>query len=217
MSNVDDIDEVALALHEKIVNGDSLGPSLLAELVVPKVVESLRRKYHAVSDQHLVDTAVADAMLTYLKAPQKFDKARGSLIGYLWMSAEGDLLNSLKQTKTRGERQREEKVVELQPHPTEYRLERRADNPEDTYAFLEENHRVSERIGSVLSDPIDCEIAQLMLDGVRETEEFARVLGIQGENDETRTLIVKRHKDRIKLALRRKLKLSRKMGYESER
>jgi RNA polymerase sigma-70 factor, ECF subfamily len=216
MSNVGDIDGVALTLHEKIVSGDSLGPSMLAELVVPRIVESLRRKYHAVPDQHLIDTAVADAMLTYLRAPEKFDKDRGSLIGYLWMAAEGDLLNSLKQEKTRGERWREEKVVELQPRPAEYRLEKRADNPEDIYAFVEGQHRVSEQIGSVLADPIDREIAQLMLDGVRETEEFARVLGILDDNDGTRTLIVKRHKDRIKLALRRKLKRSRELGYESE-
>jgi uncharacterized protein with von Willebrand factor type A (vWA) domain len=217
MSSAGDIDDVALTLHQKIVGGDSLGPSMLAELVVPRIVKSLRRKYHAVSDQHLVDTAVSDAMLTYLKAPQKFDKSRGSLIGYLWMAAEGDLLNSLKQAKVRGERQQEEKVVELQPRPTEYRVEKRAGNPEDIYASVEEQHRVSEQIGSVLPDPIDREIAQLMLDGVRETEQFARVLGILGENDRTRTLVVKRHKDRIKLALRRKLKLSRKLGYESER
>src|SRR5437762_8884358 len=110
MSNAGDIDGVALTLHEKIVSGDSLGPSMLAELVVPRIVESLRRKYHAVPDQHLIDTAVADAMLTYLRHPEKFDKDRGSLIGYLWMAAEGDLLNSLKQTKTREERHKQEKV-----------------------------------------------------------------------------------------------------------
>ncbi len=216
MSNVGDIDAVALALHEKIVSGDSLGPSMLAELVVPRIVESLRRKYHAVPDQHLIDTAVADAMLTYLKAPEKFDTKRGSLIGYLWMAAEGDLLNFLKQAKTREERHTQEKVVELRPRQAEYRLETRADSPEDLYAFAEEQRKVAEKIASVLADPVDREVAQLMLDGVRETDEFARVLGILDNNHGTRALVVKRHKDRIKLALRRKLKRSGQLEYESD-
>lgn len=212
MSSTRDINEVALALHEKILRGDSLGPSMLAELVVPKIVESLRRKYHTIPDQHLVDTAAADAIMTYLKAPQKFDKARGSLIGYLWMAAQGDLLNALKRAKGSPDPLREEKVVELQPHSPEYILEAQVGNPEAAYAFLEEQQRVSEQIGSVLDDPTDREIAKLMLDGVRETDEFARILGILDENEGSRTLIVKRHKDRIKLALRRKLKQSKKLG-----
>src|ERR1700751_5061161 len=120
MSTSGDIDGIALTLHEKIVAGDPLAPSMLAELVVPRVVERLRRKYHSVRDQHVIDTAVADAMLTYLKAPDTFDRGRGSLVSYLWISAEGDLLNSLKQLKIRGERQQGENVVELLPRATEY-------------------------------------------------------------------------------------------------
>jgi len=206
MSNRSDIDGLALKLHEKIVAGDGLATSMLAELVVPEIVERLRRKYHTVRDPHVIDTAVADAMLTYLKAPEKFDKRRGGLLGYLWMSAEGDLLNSLKQLKIRGERQQGENVVELMARPTEYRADKDSGNPESVYARVEEENRVDKEICSVLEEASDREIARLMLDGVRETGEFAAILGIEGKDNEEQAQIVKRHKDRIKLALRRKLK-----------
>jgi RNA polymerase sigma-70 factor, ECF subfamily len=212
MAETGNVEGIALTLHEKIVSGDSLAPGMLAELLVPRIVRSLRRKYHAIPDQHLIDTAVADAMLTYLKAPQKFDKNRGGLIGYMWMAAEGDLLNSLKQMKTRGELQQEEKVVELEPPRAEYRLDEQSDNPESIYSFIEQENSVIEQIGSALPDPIDREIAHLMLEGVRETEEFARILGILDKSVQDQAAIVKRHKDRIKLTLRRKLKGTREFG-----
>jgi hypothetical protein len=206
MSTSGDIDGIALTLHEKIVAGDPLAPSMLAELVVPRVVERLRRKYHSVRDQHVIDTAVADAMLTYLKAPDKFDRGRGSLVSYLWISAEGDLLNSLKQLKIRGERQQGENVVELLPRATEYGADEQGENPESIYVRAEEQGRIDEQVYSVLQDSMDREIAHLMLDGVRETNEFARILGILDKDSEEQAQIVKRHKDRIKVALRRNLK-----------
>src|SRR5262245_60949952 len=212
MSATLEVEQQALELHEQILSGDCLAPNMLAELLMPRLAEALRRKYHTVKDEHAIHTAVADAMLGYLKAPQKFNRNRGSLVGYLWMAAQGDLLNSLKQARIWEERNTGEEVVELESYAAEHRLNGRHENPEEVYQFIEEQNRVESRISSILSNSIDREVARLMLDGVRETDEFAKVLGVCDKKAEEQAAVVKRHKDRIKLALRRNLNLVRKSG-----
>ena len=52
-------------------------------------------------------------------------------------------------------------------------------------------------------DALDGEILSLMLDGVRETGQYALVMGITGEDVDTQRQLVKRAKDRLTKKLQR--------------
>src|SRR5262245_17257936 len=65
MSPTPEVEQQALELHERILSGDCLAPNILAELLMPRLVEALHRKYLTVQDEHAIHTAVADAMLGY--------------------------------------------------------------------------------------------------------------------------------------------------------
>jgi hypothetical protein len=63
-------------------------------------------------------------------------------------------------------------------------------------------------IQALLPKPVDCELALLLLEGVRETLEFASVLGITELPASEQEFQVKRHKDRIKKMLQRHINRS---------
>jgi hypothetical protein len=62
------------------------------------------------------------------------------------------------------------------------------------------------RAVELLEEPRDRAILRLMMDGVRETEEYAEVLQVHDLAQEEQREIVKRNKDRIKKTLQRHLR-----------
>jgi hypothetical protein len=63
--------------------------------------------------------------------------------------------------------------------------------------------QISDVLSGVLSDR-DRRIVKLMLEGVRETSTYARVLEIEDRSLDEQRRIVKQHKDRLKLSARRR-------------
>src|SRR5713101_3318148 len=91
-----------LLLHEGLLAGDPTAPAGVADALFAPLVERLRKAYPRV-DPDLVTSAAIDAWQSYVKAPEKFDPSKGkSLLGYLKMAAEGDLLNALDRLKRQG-------------------------------------------------------------------------------------------------------------------
>src|SRR5689334_13864032 len=90
------LNERALNLHTRIVAGDMTAPAELAELVLPVLTDRLTKKYPTIYDPDLIDIAVTDAVLNYCAHPESYKPQKLSLIGYLLMSANGDLLNYAK-------------------------------------------------------------------------------------------------------------------------
>ena len=193
MNDLDHVNETGARFHQELVNGDHLAPSKIAELFLPLLARALHRKFHNISDPHLVDIAVADALLSYLTNPQKFDSSRGSLFTYLWVASQGDLLNRLQQERKHTSRKVDEKVVELQSYATVILL------------LSEETLRVKEEVNAIITDAGDRAVVALMLDGIRETTAYAEILDLKDKPLEEQALLVKRTKDRIKAALRRGL------------
>ena len=66
--------------------------------------------------------------------------------------------------------------------------------------------RVKEEVNAIITDEGDRAIVALMLDGIRETRAYAEILALTDKPLEEQALLVKRTKDRIKVALRRGLK-----------
>ena len=204
MNDLDHVNETGAQFHQDLVNGDHLAPSKIAELFLPLLARALHRKFSNIADPHLVDIAVADALLNYLTNPQKFDHRRGKLFTYLWIASQGDLLNRLHQERKNTCRKVDEKVVELQSYATVNRIEAEED-PEAILLLSEESLHVKGEINAIITDEGDRAIIALMLDGVRETTAYAEILGLTDKPLEEQALLVKRTKDRIKVALRRGL------------
>lgn len=200
-----DSDE-ASQLHTQFLNGDPTAFARIAEQFLKPLVESFKRRFFAL-DPHWIETAVDDALLDYFQHPEKFDAAKRSLRGYLYMSAHGDLLNTIEREKF------PQNFVELDAVDTEYTTEILDDAAWEQEIWV----RLSpawERVRTLLTDPMDEEIVVLMMDGERDTIEYARVLGLGDRSVKEQEMVVKRHKDRLKVFLRRHLDQSELRDYE---
>jgi hypothetical protein len=194
-------------LHQRLVDGDVTATAEIAEVFMPLITARLKRRYRDLDDLHLVDTAVEDALLSYFDRPQQYDPAKLHLLGYLRMSANGDLLNLLEQRKRDSRQLGLAEVVELDSLDTEHGVEIQGELDLETLV-LNRNSPIWQRLSELLPDSIDQEIVLLMMDGVRETNVYADVLSISDYPTEEQAIIVKRHKDRVKKKLQRNLELS---------
>jgi RNA polymerase sigma-70 factor (ECF subfamily) len=205
MGDVDYLNATGEGLHRELLDGDPLASSKIAELFLGPLIAALNRKFHNLPDPHLVNHAVADALLNYLASPEKFDPRRGKLFTYLWVAAQSDLLNHIEGERKHASRKVDEKVVELRPGRPVNETEGGQD-PETALLLAEEASLIQTKINEIISDESDRQVVGLMLDGVRDTAHFAKILGINEKSTEEQALLVKRNKDRIKVALQRGLK-----------
>ncbi len=188
-----------LALHRRLLDGDRVASEELAELLLERLVCEVGRRFPRV-DTHLVSDGVTDALLDYCARPSSFDTSRGiPLDRFLVQTARRNVLNLLRggqRLKAREEKWGEssdEKVVELCPPPG---------NPMQDEAQLHEQ-RLAE-LTQALEDPVDKRVFELRMKGERRTTEFAKVLGLTHLTVAEQRREVKRAKDRIEKALRRR-------------
>jgi hypothetical protein len=205
MGDLDRLNATGERLHRELLEGDALAFSKIADLFLPSLVAVLSRKFHNLSDPHLVNHAVADALLSYLAAPQKFDPARGKLFTYLWVAAQSDLLNHIEAERKHSSRKANEKVVELRPVHAVNETKGEQD-PETELMLAEQASLIQMKINNIISDVSDRKMVALMLDGIRETAPYAEILGVGDKPSSEQKALVKRAKDRIKIALQRGLK-----------
>lgn len=84
-----------MALHSRLLAGDETASAETFERYVDDLVRHLmyRRREIVAHDAALVDEAVSDTLFDYIASPEKYDPQQKSLIAYLYMLAERDLLN----------------------------------------------------------------------------------------------------------------------------
>lgn len=191
-----ELDEAGLLLHERLLVGDELATAEISELFLPLLVRSLTGKYPSIRDPHLLNTAVEDALLSYFSKPSKFEPNKLRLFAYLRMSAEGDLLNSLRKPK----------IVELTALDSEHVLEGLHDSADPEDLMIKGDSPLLREVNELIKNPVDREFFALMADGVRETSDYAKLLGISDLPASAQAVVVKRHKDRLKKSLQRKMK-----------
>jgi RNA polymerase sigma-70 factor, ECF subfamily len=187
-------------LHQRLVDGDHVAPQELAVAFLPAVIDRLQQRFSRLDDESLMLDAAADAILSYAERPSQYSPDKLRLLPYLVMSADGDLKNALRRQQRQAHR-------ELPVNDVELLIDAR--NPEqdearpNEHAAAPEVEEVARRVREVVSDPIDQQLVDLMIQGERRTEAFARVLGITEMGILQQRKIVKQHKDRLKKRLSR--------------
>lgn len=211
--NLQELDTLGYALHQLLLEGDVTAPARIAEAFMPPVLARLRTRYSRLPDPDLVDTAVEDAFVNYLSHPQQYDPDKGSLVAYLRMAANGDLLNLLKRTRKEVDHLSSGRVVELDDQNAEHEVDIADDFNLEGF-ILDQNSPVWDWLPGLVPDPLDQELLFLMLEGVRETEAYAQVLGLTGHPVEEQAAQVKRRKDRLKKKLQRNIDRSQLSEYD---
>ncbi|MCD9186652.1 MAG: hypothetical protein LUM44_09470 [Pyrinomonadaceae bacterium] len=201
MSASKEFNEKVVALHYDLLAGHPVASAQIAELLLPKIILALTRKFSNVADEHLIQIATHNAILYYLKSPNKFDANRGSLINFIWLRARSSLLNILSSKENPLKRK---EFVELEEVHSVYGNEESQN--ESIEAFLIDNEQDNlfyKRLSVLLPDQIDRNILELMMNGERNTVLFAAILGIADKSLEEQCSCVKKHKDRIKKFIQR--------------
>lgn len=208
------------ALHERMLAGDPTLLSDVARLVIEPLVDQLQRDFPGVDDQLLQGGAV-DALMEYGKDPSQANAAVGAgVMGFLVLRSKSRVTDGLRRERRRGlaegryahgldpsAEQDRGNPVELRrvrtEHPAEGLSEAVSVPPPDIEERLDQEAQVEEVLAGAESD-LDRRLLEMMFAGVRETAEYARVLGIEGEPVDVQEKTVKRHKDRLLAAAKRR-------------
>lgn len=178
-------------------------PTAFAELcehLLPHLIAFLQSQFPH-QEAHDMEMIAIDVLLRFRAEPEKYDPQKLTLAAYLRMAARGDVLNLLDKN-----RRRQQRLVDLE----DLNQEPEADPIEAHFAldeWLEQHTDLSrQQVLAALEaelDPNDKDILMLMLEGVRETERYAEVMGIAYQDEKAQRRAVKRAKDRLVKQLQR--------------
>jgi hypothetical protein len=185
-----------VAVHGRLVAGDPTASADLFELVYGPLIGHAIKK-HAASgiDQDRARDLAVGVLASLVGRPGMFDPQKGNLFGFLCMMLDGDAKNA-----GRDEANRQEKFSEFAVE-----VEQVGGN---FYVTSPETRVDAERIMSQYRAEIeveegDHEVLRLILEGERDYEAYAVVLGISELPLEQKRAEVKRRKDRIEKRLQR--------------
>jgi hypothetical protein len=198
-----------LELHQRMIASDPIAPAEIAEFFLlhrqPTLPDILRGLYPQLADPHVIDMAVDDALLDYLKQPDHFDPDIIPLCSFLRMVADRNVRNLIHPTKLQSHTIQMSDFVELDASGAEYELDIQDDFDLEDYVAIR-NSGVWPRLREILPDERDRQVLRLMMEGIRDTSAYAEVLAISHLPAEDRTREVKRHKDRVKKHLQRHMR-----------
>ncbi|MES1221390.1 MAG: hypothetical protein ABUT20_38170 [Bacteroidota bacterium] len=189
-----------IELHNLILTGDDRAFAMLCDKHLENVIQSIVQfnpKVHF-TDSSLIPQIVIDSFYSYFEKPEKFNGAKQSLFRFLIMDAEADLKNELAREKRLASK--------LAPIGPANENEPESGTPELQMINREAELILQTELSGLFENEIDVEIANLILLRERDTSIYAEVLKITHLNFEEQQREVKRHKDRIKKVLARKLK-----------
>lgn len=187
-------------LHQLLLDGSRTATAEIAELFLQPLIKRLRVEFRQLKDPDLIDMSVTDALVNYFEHPEKFEPARSSLFTYLRTRARTYLLNRLGHGASK-------KVVELGEAETVYQMTNEGES--DTESLLVSNTyqaEIMQQVQKHITGPTDLRIVTLMIQGISETTEYAKVLGITDRPFAEQKRTVKRHKDRINKIIERKIR-----------
>jgi DNA-directed RNA polymerase specialized sigma24 family protein len=186
-----------LQFHQRIMaRNDPIVWDQLATWLYPILVQNLRKRVHQEIDPVLAEEAVGEAFLNYCRNPERYNPQLNSLRGFILKEAEYDLKNAL----ARERRQTQYQVSLVSPYDTNEEQDI-IDESQDLEAHVQ-GKELREHILSIFTNPVDRNIAELILDRIRSPEPYIDLLDLDGLPRSEQTKQVKRHKDRIKWHLR---------------
>ena len=191
------------AFHERVLAGEPVAFSQLCEWLYADLVREIGLRAHrggagGAVDMALVEEAVGQALLDYNDRPGRYDPAQAPLRAYLAMAAYGDYRNGTSKERRHTSRQATltgDSLAEVEV----------ADDRQELEGLLT---RISTRewwphVEEAIGDPVDRQVMLMVMNGVRSTESYARVLGIGNLPADEQARQVKKAKDRIAKRLRR--------------
>ena len=185
--------------HQRLLARD---PTAFAEMAERFYAELVRRVGARAGrgDPALVEEAVGQALLDYNDHPERYDPERASLIAYLVMAGYRDFQNARAAESRKTGRDVSLSVDDsMADQITDTGQER---DLERLFARLQAGE-VWRNVEVAFPDPIERRIIMLLANGVRSTDPYADVLGLQDLAADERVMEVKRVKDRITKRLRR--------------
>ncbi len=193
----------AKALLVRLRTGDPTAASDLVVAYLDDLARWLQNRNPTVSAEDCL-TAAEDALLALIKKPTSYNPKRSSLMGYLQMSASGDLKNWLRAERRHVWRKIDLEDVELSLGEGKYLRDGEAD-PAQRLEEKEWSPRSAKVIGALRTklSPEEQRVMDLMLDGERKTQAYAEVLGLSRLPAAEQKREVKRVKDRLKKRLER--------------
>jgi len=174
---------------------DPVAQSELFGLFYEPLIDRLKKEFPKVADDDICETAF-QALDNLSKSPQKFDPEKRTLLGYLVMDGKGDLINLLK--KRSKERKATILVEDWDAHRNIKTEEERDQELENQVLTL-----IEAKLRDLFVNETDIAVARMIEMGIRDTGEYAKLLGLEDSTPEEQRKIVKQHKDRIKKQLDR--------------
>lgn len=186
-----------LRLHASLVEGSPTASAEIAEILYEWLMGRLHAAVAYASTDDVADVA-ADVLVRYFANPERFRPERGKgLAGFLLMDARGDLLNLLDSSRQR-------QAPTPLPDAVADQLEDRNIGAMTQERMLERlPAQLDKRVLALLPNPLDRGILELMMDGVRDTDAYAALMGLGERSTEVQAREVKRAKDRIRARLKR--------------
>jgi RNA polymerase sigma-70 factor (ECF subfamily) len=187
-------------LHLRLITRSPTAPAELFYYITNKnnIISLFQRMYPKIDKEELWDI-VTDAILGIIDEPDKYKPQKGSLLSFIKMDIEGDIKNFLAK---RERREKKGKITVELCEITGNTVER-IDSPEDQLIKRETLDQLHRTVNRIFPDDADREMADLILEGERKTEIFAKILKITDWPIEKQEREVKRHKDRIKKRMKR--------------
>ena len=184
-------------IHQRVLRRDATAFAELCESALPHLAQFLQEIFPS-QEAHLCETTAIDCLLGYQQRPKQYDARKIALFAYLRMAARYDLLSAIGKESRHAQR-----VVSLD-EPDIDSLPALPSDP-DTQWELDEwlgdqtNLSLSEILArvDVELDEREKKALWLMLEGVRDSQQYAQVLGVEHLNPADQRLEVKRVKDRI--------------------
>lgn len=187
-------EELALVNRLQSVPDDVTASATLFEKYYLLLIKVLKRGFKHVDDDQIYEIAFA-ALDKFVKNPQLFNPERSTLEYYLKMDAWGDLKNSYKHQSRQNNLMNSVEDWDSQWNM----IEDAKDNQEEEEVL----QMVYAKLEKIFPESLDCELAKMMLSGVRETSRYAVLLSVDHVDFKEQQAIVKRHKDRIAKVLDR--------------
>ena len=190
-------------VHQRILVEDVTAFAELCELALPHLVDYLQNGFPQYNT-HLHETVAIDCLLDYQNKASQYDVDRISLYAYLRMASRRDMLNAIDKTNRMDRR-----LTDIDDPSVGNLVSQRTDTPEkteiDEWLIDHTDLSLSDIIKSLDNelDEYEKSVLMLMLEGVRDSESYAEVLGL-GDADKTRQQkAAKQAKDRLTKKLRR--------------
>jgi hypothetical protein len=192
------------AFHQRVLARDPVAFSQLAEWLYAGLVRDTgaraRGRAGKAVDMMLIEESVGEALLDYNDAPERYDPHQATLHSYLIMVAYRDFQNALSKELRHVHRQTTLGIGADGQAET--------DVPDGRGELEDLLNRISAEewwslVEGTFSDATDRQLVIMLANGVRSTENYARVLGISGLSGEEQAREVKKAKDRLLKRLRR--------------